>query len=364
MTGYTALDIRPIAVPASLDAADAAPFRRLVELGNAVCRYDAGHDYLDQDATEALGFWQATDDWTNVGYSAWRGDHMVGAGTMTIATQPGTTNVDYEVIVDPELWGEGIEEALLAEVEREAKSRGMRTLQTWTLHRPDTGGEQLTPTTGWGSVPAGDRQTVFQLKHGFSLEQVERNSSFNLRGPLDQVERMLADALRVAGDDYRVVQWTGATPEHYLDSFAYTISRMSTDAPQGGLDVEEQIWDADRVRRRDARLRAQGLTVSVTAVEHIPTGAIAAYNELVIGEDQTGATQQFGTLVTADHRGRRLGTVVKCANLLRWRELVPTSPRVSTFNAEENRHMLSINESLGFVPVSYAGAWQKTLSAD
>lgn len=361
-TDATGLAVSPIIVPETLDAPDARMFLELVRIANDMCLHDAGHDYLHQDGVEVLGFWQDTADWAHVGFAAERDGVVIGVAQLRFSTEAGMTSVEFDVMIDPPHWGEGAEEALLAVVEAEARSRGLTTLQTWTLHRPDATGPRLDAPTGFGAIPAEDRQTVFMLENGYALEQVERNSSFDLRGPAEELERTLAEALDAAGSDYRLVSWLSPTPDDYLDTFAYVLSRMDTDAPQGGLVTEEHHWDGDRVRRRDERLRRQGMTVSVAAVEHVPTGAIVAYNELLIAEDHTGATQQYGTLVVKEHRGHRLGMVVKAANLLRWRELVPESPRVSTFNAEENRPMLDINEALGFVPVSYSGAWQKELA--
>jgi GNAT superfamily N-acetyltransferase len=362
LTQRTALDIARLVIPASLEAPDAGPFLEVVRIANAVCRADAGHDYLDELPEEVFGFWQDQTDWVQIGYTAAREGRIIGALKIMVANEPEVATLEFDLMVDPDHWGEGAEEALLAEVEREAGERGIATIQTWTLHRPDTPGPRLRPPTGWGEIPAEDRQTRFMLEGGFTLEQIERNSVFDLRGSFEVVERGLADALEHAGEDYRVVAWTSPTPAEHLDGYAHVISRMSTDAPAGGLVIEEQHWDAARVQRRDARLKAQGMTVSVLCVQHVPTGTIAAYNELVIAADHTAATQQYGTLVLKEHRGHRLGTIVKCANLLRWRALVPESPRVSTFNAEENRHMLDINEAIGFAPASYAGAWKKVLT--
>jgi GNAT superfamily N-acetyltransferase len=349
-----------VPAPPALDDPDARIFLEMVRLANAVCLHDTGHDHLREEPDEVLGFWRDQTDWSQIGFAALRGDELLGAVKLIISNEPGTTSIEFDLMVDPPHRGQGVEELLLAEVEREARTRSLPVIQTWSLHRPHATGDRLVPTTGWGSVAA-DLQTAFLLRSGFTLEQVERNSVFDLAGDVAPVERMLAQALEKAGPDYRVVTWTAPTPPEWADGFAHVLSRMSTDAPQGGLVIEEQHWDVARVERRDARQRAQGLTVSVAAAVHEPTGTIAAYNELVIGENPTAATQQYGTLVLTEHRGRRLGTVVKCANLLRWRGIAPQSPRVSTFNAEENRHMLDINEAIGFVPLSYAGAWKKVL---
>lgn len=360
-TESATVTVTPIPVPQSVDSPDAGPFLELVRLANAVCLADAGHDYLHEEPEEMLGFFQDQSDWEQLAFLAERDGVPLGAVKMMISREEDTTSIEFDLMIDPERWGEGAGEALLAEVERIGRERGLKAIQTWTLHRPDQSGERLEPSTGWGSIPATDRQTLFQLENGFTLEQVERNSVFDLGGDFSLVQRMLAESVAFAGPDYRVIEWTAPTPDERKEGFARVLARMSTDAPAGGMVVEEQHWDAARVERRDARQRAQGMTVSVAAVEHVPTGAIAAYNELVISDDHTLATQQYGTLVLKEHRGRRLGTIVKCANLLRWRELVPESPRVSTFNAEENRHMLDINETIGFVPASYAGAWKKVL---
>jgi GNAT superfamily N-acetyltransferase len=354
------LRIAALTAPERLDAPEAAAFRRMVELNNLVCRHDTGHDGLAQDAEDLWGLWRDTVDWERVGFAAWEGAELRGVSTLTVSTQPGTATAEYDLIVDPDHWGAGIEDALVDASEAYASARGLRSLQTWTLHRAGDDGERIVPSTGWGSIPA-DRHARLLRDRGYTLEQVERTSAFDLHGSFALVERMSADALDHMGPHYERVHWSGATPERHVDAFAYAISRMSTDAPQGGLDVEEQHWDADRVRRRDARQLEQGLTTSVAAVVHRSSGAIVAFNELAIGGDPGAATWQYGTLVLSEHRGRRLGTVVKCDNLLRWRTIAPQSPRVTTFNAEENRPMLSINEALGFVPVSSAGAWRTVL---
>ena len=190
---------------------------------------------------------------------------------------------------------------------------------------------------------------------------MERNSAFDLTGSWDEVERLLAEAT-AASPDYRVVQWSAPTPAEYVDGYGWMKSRMVTDAPAAGMEFDEEVWDAARVARHDALYTDADRLLLVTAAQHIETGELCAFNELVVGKDRTEASHQEDTLVLKDHRGHRLGTLVKCAGLLAWRDLVPDSHRVLTYNAEENRPMLDINEAIGFAPIAYGGAWKKVLT--
>lgn len=351
--------VAPSEDPDAIDGGE--DFAALYEVINRAVESDLGLDHLRMDPAEMLPAWR------NQRYVS-RGGHLVrldgvpaGGLQWSASREAGARNLEFDLAATAEARGHGVEELLLRRLLDDALELGRTALQTFSIHRVDAPGERIASPSGFGTVPL-DHQSRFLLDNGFTLQQVERNSAFDLRSPLGRVQAMLDDALVRAGEDYVVRWWTGATPPEHVEAFAYVLSRMSTDVPMAGLDIAEEAWDAERVEHRDRRIAAGGRLTAVAAVEHVSTGKIVAYNELGIGRDRARPTDQWGTLVVGEHRGRRLGTIVKCVNLLRWARLVPTSPFVSTFNAEENRPMLDVNEAIGFVPLTIGGAWQRTLA--
>lgn len=356
----TALTIEPLIVPVALDAPDGADFRAYGQLNRQICDEMVGLPDIAPDAAQLLASWQDSTDTLQTGFVARNGDEIVGMITIAYAQEADAKAAEADLLVPEKHWGIGVEDALLTLAESEARAHGRSLVQLWTLHRPIESERMISPRTGWGRIPAIPLSDALEAR-GYDFEQVERNSELDLRSDPAPLQVALRSAQAAAGDDYRVLQWMAPTPPEFRDGYAAILARLSTDAPSGEMDFVAEEWDAERVVRRERRLTGAGQALSIVAVQHVPSGDIVAYNELLVGADRSGITHQLGTLVSREHRGHRLGTVVKCANLLHWRELMPFSPAVSTFNAEENRPMLSINESIGFVPVSYAGAWQKRI---
>jgi len=360
-TTLTGVEIRPLTIPASLDEADAGEFVEMVAVRNQVYREIAGHNDHAMPAAELLPHFGPDPYQKRYFWVVVADGRIVGRAGVDLPLHDGSRTAYWQIELLAEVHGHGIGSQAYELVERTAAENGRTVLQSWAQHR-EAPGERLVPPTGHGSIPADDKAVRFYRRHGYTLEQIERCSILDLQAPLDAVEQLLA-AARAASDGYRVVTWFAPTPAEHADGYAWLKSRMATDAPAAGMEFDEEAWDAARIALMDTRATADGRAMRVVAAQHVATGDLVAFSELSIGKDRSGATHQEDTLVLKEHRGHQLGTLVKCENLLAWRGFAPESPRVMTYNAEENRPMLDINEAMGFVPLAYEGAWKKVLPA-
>ena len=355
MTDYT---IEEMPIPVSLDSAAGADFIAAVGVRNAAEVRGYGTPEVAyppeeifsiwQDAHEPKRWWGARTDGEVVGRALieWQLDDEERVGWVTVQVHP-----DHERA--------GIGRALLEAMETAARADGFRRMITYAVSS-DAPGERLVPPTGAGSVPAGNREVRFLLAAGFRLEQVTRASRVALPADIaDLTSRR--DTAAAAAEGYRVHLWSGPTPERWLEDQAVLYTRMSTEEPTAGLEQPEDPWDVQRVIDYDALNDASPRATLTAAAEHVATGRLAAFTQLSVPHDVTRPVTQEDTLVLREHRGHRLGMLLKVENLLALEATMPGHPSVLTWNACENRPMLDVNDAVGFVPIGYEGAWRKDL---
>ncbi len=124
-------------------------------------------------------------------------------------------------------------------------------------------------------------------------------------------------------------------------------------APLGELDLEAEVWSAERVAERDERFVATGRR-QFGVLAYAADGTCVATTELFVNEVASWRALQGGTLVIPGHRGRRLGLALKLANLRAVRERFPDCRYVFTVVAGVNAPMNAVNELLGFRDVERA----------
>ena len=354
----TAVVIEELAIPASMDSPDAAGFAEMVDVRNAIETHLMGTDVLNYTARELLPVYRVQRHEPIRLFVARVEGRIVGRGLLSWSAAEDATASWAEVEVLPEFRRRGVGTALLDHLTAIALDSGRPTLQADAIHTRPSTGDRIESPTGFGWLSADDPGVRFLLHHGYQLEQVARISGLPLPADPALLAEKRAAAQAAAGDDYRVVGWVGTTPPEWVDDVATLKMRMSTDAPSAGLDMNEEKWDAARVADWDGQLGDSGRERLTVAAEHLPTGRLAGFNELYLPADRARPVSQEDTLVLAEHRGRRLGMLLKVANLQQLATVNPSSPLVTTFNAEENRHMLDVNEAVGFTAIGYEGAWK------
>src|SRR5258708_3365228 len=160
---------------------------------------------------------------------------------------------------------------------------------------------------------------------------------------------------------YTLRSWAGLTPDEHLDGLARVRNAMA-DAPRDA-GVEPHTWDAERLRQSEKSLAERGLLCHTVVARHDQSGELAALTEICTDAGAPGWGFQMMTVVLPEHRGHRLGLLVKVAMLELLGGQAPEVRRIFTGNAGSNRHMIAINEQLGFAVTDTYRSWELDMAA-
>ena len=274
-------------------------------------------------------------------------ERVLAAGRMDLPLSDNTHLCELLLITHPEHRRRGAGRALWEEAERRTRELGRTTLTAVSEELP--GEEGRSASRGFGPVV------------GAEAMQIEVRRDIDL--PLDPaVVSGLAAVAAEHAADYEIRTWRDAVPDDLVEDQAYLSRRMSTDVPMAGMDWQEEEWDVARIRRKEQQVQEMDRTFFGATAVHKPTGRSVAYTTMGVARANLARVYQWDTLVLTEHRGHRLGTLVKLACLQRVCDEVPEARFISTWNAAENAPMIRVNDALGARVNGQLVNWQKRLT--
>ena len=184
ITAPVGVDLRPLTIPTSVDSPDAADFIEMVRVRNRIYREISGHDDHRIAADELLPHYKPDEYERRLCWVVELDGEIVGRVGVDLPLESDSKTAFWLVELVRDVWGRGIGSAAYELVERVARENGRTVLQSWAEH-PDAPGPRLAAPTGFGDIPE-DHVARFYLRHGFTLEQIERNSAFDLQAPFDR----------------------------------------------------------------------------------------------------------------------------------------------------------------------------------
>jgi len=276
------------------------------------------------------------------------GDRPVGIAELALPTLDNTEAAILTLEVHPDDRRRGIGRALLAVAVRRIRAEGRTNVIGYTSEPLDG---PATPGVLFAGVVGAER-ALDEICRSLELDDVSD----------EQLAALENDASGFAAG-YELVQWVGRCSDDIVDDLAMLQGRMSTDTPLGDLDWEPEAWDRERYREREELSSRLGRRRVSTAARHVASGRVVAFSDLGWSSRDERTAFQWMTIVAPEHRGRRLGMLIKAANLQALRREVPRVERVITWNAESNVHIIAVNETIGFMPRLRFSQWQLRLPA-
>lgn len=272
-------------------------------------------------------------------YVALRDGHVVASMRVGFNTIENRHIAEIGGCVDPRFRRRGIGRTLWNHALDRVRAKGCTIVQAMAFAPVEGGADRLTHGVEFLKA-MGAEPKLDEIRRRADLSTVDEDANAAL----------LADAWNRA-EGYELRQWTNFTPPDLIDDIAYLDGRVLTDSPTGDLDIEAFKVDAARIRGAEAASCARLRTGIHVALVHRESGRVAAWACLSHALDHKGFAKHGVTIVDPEHRGRRLGTVVKL-ELHRYAKAVTPGLRVvDTYNAAANGHMIRINDLVGFRPL-------------
>lgn len=299
----------------------------VVELTNAAQKVDAPFEYPFTVDGYTLMRRHGWDGEVPELHAAWEGDRLAGIVAVHTSEWDNRHLAWGEVLVHPDLRGAGRGSELLAFAED----------RTRTLGRTSLG------LDGWDN----EETHAFAAKHSLP----RKGSAIKRRQTLARLDRACLEELHAdaaaAASDYELLRIRGRTPDDMIGAVAEMTASIN-DAPTDDLDIEDEVFPVERVMAYEAAQEARHRRFYRIVARHRETGVVAGHTVVAVSEERPWIGDQHDTSVVADHRGHRLGLLLK-ADMLRWlAEAEPGLATIDTWNMESNGFMIGVNERLGY----------------
>jgi GNAT superfamily N-acetyltransferase len=310
-----------------LGPADTGKIRACFEVSLAAERVDepAGPWFTERPFTGWL-----TVGWDGNPREAWLATDQgsaVGWYRLELPVRENADQAYLNIVVHPAGRRRGLGRALLQHAAGRAAATGRTVLNG--AARDGSPGEAFARV-------AGAKPGLVEVQRVLDIGKLEQGKLAGLRGPAER-----------AAAGYSLVSWVGPVPEEYIEQTAAVYNGMA-DAPRDA-EITHEAWDAQRVRERVNGLRPQyAMHDYAVAARHEDTGELAGLTEVSVDPADPGWGFQVFTVVRREHRGHRLGLLLKIAMMELLATTEPQLERIVTWNGQTNEHMIAVNEAMGY----------------
>lgn len=264
--------------------------------------------------------------------------HVVGSALLWTSDYDNLDLAWLDIGVHPDHRRRGHGTALLTAVTERARELGRSTMGIGGWESPATRG--------------------FAEGAGFTFGQEEVARRLDVDDVPDGFAELVDRARREHAGAYEFLTLSGPVPQELLAQLT-VLQAAINDAPWDGLEFEAEVFPIERLRGYEQAQAASGRRLHRVIARHRASGDLAGHTVVAVSAERPDYGDQHDTSVVREHRGHRLGLVLKGLMLDYLRRVEPQCRSCDTWNAASNEHMIAVNEVMGFRVTGHSLSYQR-----